>query len=212
MYNLADTGPGWGMQNISSIKDYVNLHVSWDVPKGPWHDKIERQPNHIDMWTPEDDTLYFSTTPKDIAVSFMGSLDKYQDRLGALQTMLGIQGCWIGGGQRKGMLSPSQYAEVIRRSKIGINFSLSQTGVFHQAKGRIFEYTACGSMLMDTPNPCTRQFFTPGLEYVEFDSAKDLADKVKILFGETMDNVKLLQTRGLDVSTITGQPNIIGTS
>lgn len=175
-----DTGPSHGIQTIAQIKDAVDLHVSWDVPKGAWHDQLTRESNHIDMWTPEDSSLYYPTSHKDIKASFMGSIDKYRDRIEGLQTLHAqVPDCWIGGGQRRGMLTPSQYAEVIRRSKIGINFSLSQTGVFHQAKGRIFEYTACGGLLLDNPNPCTQQFYKAGEEYVEYTSGADLVEKIK---------------------------------
>lgn len=175
-----DTGPTFGMQTIDQIRDSVNLHVSWDCPKGYWHERVTRHPNHIDMWTPEDGSLYYPTSHKDIKVSFMGSLEKYNDRIQVLPILhQEFPDCWIGGGQRRGKLTPSQYAEIIRRSKIGINFSLSQTGVFHQAKGRIFEYTACGGLLMDNPNPCTQQFFKAGEEYVEYNSPSDLVEKIK---------------------------------
>ena len=57
-----DTGPTWGMQTIKEISGAVDLHVSWDYPTS-WHEAFKpsgpREPNHIDLWTPEDDNEPF---------------------------------------------------------------------------------------------------------------------------------------------------------
>jgi len=100
----------------------------------------------------------------------------------------------IGGGQRTGKLSPSQYAEVVRRSQIGVNFPLSQAGVFWQAKGRIFEYTACGALLFDMKNPATSDFFVPGADFVEFENFDDLSDKLKHYLNNPEERLKIAQS------------------
>jgi glycosyltransferase involved in cell wall biosynthesis len=173
-----DTGPGWGLQTIQDLKDDVHLHVSYDSPKSPYHDSYPKLKNHIETWTPEDDTLFYKIENKDIDVSFLGSLNLYRDRIGYLNILKDKCPMVISGGQRQVKLSPEQYASLIRRSKIGINFPLSQTGVFWQAKGRIFEYTACGSMLLDMVNPATASFFEPNKDYIEFNSPEDLIEKI----------------------------------
>jgi hypothetical protein len=176
-----DTGPGWGFGTILEIGKRIDLNVSWDNPRSPWHDAQPKPANYLNLWTPEDASLYYFHPYKDIDVSFLGSTDKYIDRGLFLQHLIKNKKdikLFISGGQREGKLTPEQYAEVVKRSKIGINFSLSQTGVFHQAKGRIFEYTSCGGFLLDSANPSTADFFIPNEEYVPFHNPEDLMNKI----------------------------------
>jgi spore maturation protein CgeB len=126
---------------------------------------------------PRDKTLYFKQE-QDIPASFIGSL-RYNDRAiycSYLQECL--KDVLITGGQREKKFPPEDYASLIRRSKIGINFSASPAG-FWQTKGRIFEILASGSMLVESANPSTRLLFEPNKEYIEFYSPEDLVEKVK---------------------------------
>ena len=173
-----DTGPDWGLKSIEQIGNSVDYHFSWDNPKGPFHEK-EKLPNHLTLWTPEDPTLFDFDSRKDIDVSFLGSIDMYRDRIETLNLLHNKIKLVVSGGQRAAKLSPYQYASIIRRSKIGINFALSQTGVFWQAKGRIFEYTASGGLLLDSRNPCTPDYFRPGIDYIEFSTVQDIIDIVQ---------------------------------
>lgn len=190
-----DTGPTWGMQTVSEIADSVDLHVSWDCPDD-WHQSFQpknpRQPNHIDLWTPEDDSMFYYSEDKTIDVSFLGSIDKYSDRLGILPALKeNFPNIVISGGQRTSKLTPSKYAEIVRSSKIGINFPMSQTGVFSQAKGRIFEYTSCNSLLIDFNNSSTKRFFKPQEEYVSVNSKEELIEKVKFYLNNKEERLRI---------------------
>ena len=73
-----DTGPTWGMQTMAAIGEKVSLHVSWDNPRSQFHDNTPRVSNYLNLWTPEDNTLFrfLDFDKKDIDVSFLGSTDK----------------------------------------------------------------------------------------------------------------------------------------
>lgn len=195
-----DTGPDWGLKTARELAPYVDLQVSWDNPRsvgGHWdniYNKELRPANHIDMWTPEDECLYFYEPNKTIDVSWVGSVNNYRDR----STFYDIVkknnlNIFMSGGQRQGKLTPHEYAKVIRTSKIGINFPLSQTGVFYQAKGRIFEYTACGGLLFECPNPSTDDFFTPDKDYVAFTNYQELFDKLEYYLGHEQERLDIAE-------------------
>jgi len=174
-----DTSPVWGLKNIESMgPDVVDLHVVQDCPRGPYHHGFSHVSNCIELWTPQDEYLFHPENNKTIDVSFMGSVDKYRDRMGSLDALKQL-GAFVSGGQRVSGISLYEYAEIIRRSKISINFALSQTGVFYQSKNRIFEITASETMLMDVPNLSTDRFFVPNLEYIPFNSIRDLSEKLR---------------------------------
>ncbi len=188
-----DTGPSWGLQTIESLKEHVDLHVSYDNPRSDYHDRYPKIDNHISLWTPEDDSLFHDRDDKVYDVTFMGTLNLYRDRIDYLNIIKDRCPISISGGQRSAKLSPEQYASVIRKSKIGINFPISQTGVFYQAKGRIFEYTACKSLLMDMENPSTRDFFVPNKDYVEFVSPDDLINKINYYLKHEEERLKIAE-------------------
>lgn len=189
-----DTGPSWGMQTIQEIGDSVHLHVSEDFPKGPYHETFPARTDHMMLWTPEDPCYFYYEENKDIDVSFIGSVNMYRDRMTLLEQLKGRLNLFISGGQRTTKLSPYEYAELIRRSKIGLNFAMSQTGVFWQAKGRIFEYAACGTLFLDMPNPSTRHFFRPNIDYVEYYNAVDIIDKVTYYLANTEERLNIVKS------------------
>jgi len=177
-FHWPDTGPGWGTDTIKLLENDANLHVSWDNPNSSFHDNFKFPANHINLWVPQDPTYFYRDSHQGIGASFVGST-RYRDR----QILLGYAqkeypDLLICGGQREANLSPELYAEIIRQSRIGLNFSLSPAG-FYQTKGRVFEILASCSMLLEFKNPSTAKLFTPNEDYVEFESGKELVDKIK---------------------------------
>lgn len=173
-----DSGPGYGIETIKSFGDTVGLNVSIDYPVGPHINNYQPLKNHIFLWTPQDENLYRKGEKKDIPISFVGT-KKYPDRnyyLGLIQQ--NFPQIYISGGQRETRLNPEEYAKIFRRSRISLNFSLSETRVFYQLKGRPFECTASGTLLIESKNPSTSAFFEPGKEYIEFDGPEDLIGKI----------------------------------
>jgi spore maturation protein CgeB len=82
------------------------------------------------------------------------------------------------GGLREHFISIDKYTEILRRSRISLNFSHSALGT-HQVKGRVFESLFSGALLMENDNEETKRFFTPMVDYVTFESKDDLVDKVR---------------------------------
>lgn len=182
----------WACDLIKSM-DYVDLHVSW-CSEAP-DDEI-LGPNHIWMWSPEDETLYFEDI-KTTDVSFIGSIGGYANVRKDYIDFLLSKGIKVitGGGQRENKLSPEEYARLIRKSRININFSSSAKIGTHQCKGRVFESLASGTLLLESKNECTRRRFTPGKHYVEFDSPESLLERVKY-FIENNEEREIISNNG----------------
>jgi glycosyltransferase involved in cell wall biosynthesis len=187
-----DTGPGWGTETIKIIKDLGDLHVSWDNPCSEYHDRQIPEKNHVNLWVPQDKSLFYKQEEQDIQVSFIGS-PRYYDRQVLLNELIRANiKLVIQGGQREGKLSPEHYAQLIRRSKIGLNFSLSPANFF-QTKGRVFEILACGSMLLEYKNPATAKLFTPNIDYIEFENSIDLINKIKYFSENEEERAKIAE-------------------
>lgn len=130
--------------------------------------------------TADPDFFFRMTIRKTIDVSFLGSMDdsrwplrrEYTDFLKAS----GVEVVTTG-GQRGERLEVSDYASLMNRSKICLNFCRDAAG-FTNLKSRVFEVTACGSMLMEDWNGDTAELFKLGEEFVVFNSKEDLLRKV----------------------------------
>lgn len=177
-----DTGysdSGWGIPQIEQLGDAVDLNISWDNPSSPFHDQYKYPNNHVHLFVPQDPKLFYKTENRDIGISFIGGINN-EERHGYLSHAINTHKLPIvvKGGQRNEKLSEEQYAQLIRRSKISINFPWSN-GSFWQTKGRIFEVFAVGGLLMERKNPSTPKLFIPNKDYVEYDSPDDFVEKVK---------------------------------
>ena len=143
--------------------------------------RVADRAKYLTAWTPQDPTLYFaSDDERPIDVSFIGSIANYPDRQRALAA-LAAAGIAVarGGGQAEGALSMEDYAGVLRRSKIVLNFAkpVFEYPVF-QCKGRTIEATLSGALLFEQANPETAHWLTPDVHYVAFDDERDLVSKV----------------------------------
>jgi len=180
----------WAFNRINELSNISDLHVSWDNPTSNFHNSIIKCKNHINLWVPQDSSMFFNDIDKNIDVSFIGS-DRYMDRnyfLNILKSRCPY--VIIRGGQREEKLSPEMYASLIRKSKIGINFSISPAQ-FYQTKGRIFEILASGSMLLEYKNPATEKLFIDGTDYISFDSPDTLIQNIEYFLNNEDERLKI---------------------
>ena len=139
---------------------------------------------YLDSWTPQDPAIFHGgevNGGRPIDVSFVGSVARYPDRKLAVG-MLAAAGIPIyqGGGETEDPLTIDDYADVLRRSKICLNFSRPMFGEPNsQCKGRTVEVTLCGGMLLEQENPETEKWFKPGVDYVPFSDERDLVAKTR---------------------------------
>jgi hypothetical protein len=165
------------MQVADSLAPYAALNLVLDTAayKTAFPDKFRP------MWTPQDTRYFYNPRgAREIDVCFLGSMAGYQDRLVELTTLRN-QGIAVfqGGGQREQALPLPVYANVLQRSKICLSFPLLRGDpTLVQAKGRIFEVTLCGALLLDAANDQTSRWFTPGEDYASFRDGEDLLQKI----------------------------------
>jgi hypothetical protein len=160
-----------------SLSFYSSVSVTLDTSESP----VANKDKFLPMWTPQDVRHYYNpNAPRDIDVCFLGSVQGYTDRLAGIEALKynGIEVMHLG-GQRENPLPLEAYTSVMQRAKICLSFPRYRGAPMIQAKGRIFEATLCGAMLMDADNDQTKRWFTPGEHYVSFTDERDLVEKVK---------------------------------
>ena len=84
------------------------------------------------------------------------------------------------GGQAEDPLSQEDYGNILRASKITVNFSrpvFDEEGF--QCKGRVIEALSCGTLLLEQKNPETERWLIPGRDYADFADEREMIDKAK---------------------------------
>jgi len=123
--------------------------------------------------------FYGKEQKRDIGVSFVGSIADWPRRaeyIGFLREH-GVK-ITTRGGQNFDLISPEEYAGIIKRSKISLNFCLHTGETFPQVKGRVFEVTACRTLLIEDEGTETRRFFDEGKDFVMVRSKEEMLEQV----------------------------------
>src|SRR5581483_5085526 len=106
-----DCGPGWGVQTIQELGDIPNLNVVWDNPRSPFHDSVKKPASWLELWVPQDSSMFYRKILQHTPISFVGS-DRYPDRvvfLNYFKSKLPEYVRYLRGGQREEKLSPESY-------------------------------------------------------------------------------------------------------
>lgn len=171
-----DTVWPWIFDNLKKVNEYADLHTSHDFPSEEVKTFISPK-KIVTLGTPQDPTLFTYSCVKDIDVSFIGTM--YGTRpafIKAIEKTVGISS-YIGQGSRVTGMSLSEYASIMKRSKIVINLTMSPAGK-QQLKGRSFEAMACNSLLLEENNNETSKCFSKFEDYDVFDTPESLVGNI----------------------------------
>lgn len=167
---------------LNKVVSGIDVHIVVDNPSLYFIDvKEEYKRRLLTLWPPEDDHLYHPPKNgiRDIPASFLGQASSYRSyRTEVIDYLkeIGVPG-FFRTNDRNSQVSHAEYADIMRRSKISINFSLSVNS--HQFKSRILEILLSGTLLMESENEQIKKLFTPMVDYVPFSSKEDLVEKIR---------------------------------
>lgn len=143
--------------------------------------KIENGRRVISMWTPQTPRLFQKMVPKEIDLAFLGQISNYRSNraeyIDHLKESLTELKLYFSTNDRAKQPSHSEYASILSRSKMSVNFSYSVDG--HQLKGRVFDVMLAGGLLFESENTQISQLFCPMEDYVPFTSKEDLVAKIR---------------------------------
>lgn len=97
----------------------------------------------------------------------------------------------IPGHRFNNRLSNEEYAACIKDAKIVINWCRHVSGKWFQAKGRIFESTLAGAMLLCEACDPVNHWLQPYVDYVPFDTNEDLVRKAKYYLEHEDERLKI---------------------
>ena len=147
---------------------------------------------YLPLWSPQDPRVFYNTgMVRDIDVSFLGSLNGHPYRTSCITALRDASIKVLHtGGQRESRILIKDYADITRQSKIVLNFSETPDGKT-QLKGRVFEATFSGAMLLESENFETKNFFSVSDEYISFADEKSLVDEVRYYLSHEEERSKI---------------------
>lgn len=188
---------------IAAIADSLAPYSTVSIALDTSDPQVSNKDKFLSLWTPQDTRHFFNAhAVRDIDVCFLGSMHGYTDRIVGVEALKynGIEVMQMG-GQRERPLSLEAYVNVLQRAKICLNFAKHRGQPFVQAKGRIFEATLCGALLMDADNSQTKKWYSPGEHYISFKDERDLVEKVKHYLNNDGERGSIAQAGWLKAST-----------
>lgn len=147
---------------------------------------------YLNLWAPCDPRIFRDPdAERDLDVSHVGSQDAFPRRIKTIAALKSEGIDVIAGGgmgtRNDRRLSQRDYARILQRSRMSLNFSWASEGMPpawyplfpDQLKGRVFEIMSCGAMLLESENSQIQRFFIPYEDYVPWSSESDLLDKIR---------------------------------
>lgn len=176
-----------------SVCPYVDMNVVMDMTTPA---KTQFNDKYIYMWYPLDQRLFNCCLNKerDIDICFLGTiLPQFSDRIHYLSLLenTGYKVYVRTGVYRDNPLTIEEYAELLKRSKIALNFTMLPQYQCHQNKTRTTEVMHCGAMLLESENEHTRTRYIEGQDYVSFNSFEDLTAKIDYYLNHDDERIKI---------------------
>jgi hypothetical protein len=166
-------------KKVQPLPDWIDAHVVVDNPKLTYADTADpRFERVLQLWPPQDESLYHPGSARDIPLSFLGQVSAFRSyRREVVDHLIEerISG-HFSTRERDEQVTHAEYAALMRRSKMSLNFSYSVST--HQLKSRVLEVLFSGALLLESENDQTRRLFTPMKDYVPFSSKEDLVTKI----------------------------------
>ena len=156
---------------------YITCNVVLDSGKSYLNSLYDEK--YLPLWTPQDPRIFYNPNKgRDINLSFLGTMIGRKDREDGIN-FLGARELPVYqmGGQREKFLTIEEYADVLQRSVITLNFSFNSQ--WHQLKGRIFEALLCGACLVESKNDEITKYFSEGEHFYGFRHTEELRDVIR---------------------------------
>jgi len=194
--------------SVGKILDNIDVHVIMENPLlrfAPtiFGEKLAKK--SLAAFSPFDPMQSLSGS-RDIEVAFFGQTGDYRGvRRKYLSYLLGSGvALYYSAYSKEQQSTHDEYYEILKKTKIGINFSMSVSG--HQLKARVFEVMHSGAMLLEERNDQIAAYFTEDLDYVAFSNEKEMLEKIQYYLQHDEERLAIARSGYLKVrSNFTGR-------
>jgi len=134
----------------------------------------------LSQWACNEFDYFPGQKAKDIDICFVGR--PYGHRADFIRALseAGLHVDVYGAGWRDNKEIPfTEMIDILRRSKIALNFSLASQGTRNQLKARFFEIPACGTFMLTEPADGMESYLSRGKHYDIFDRPDVLINKAR---------------------------------
>lgn len=191
-----DTVYSAAIRRAETLLDFCKFHL---VTEGCFLFYVVKDPTrYLGLWPPRNSDLFYDAgeEQRDIPISFIGGLQRpgldRGQKIERLRKKGNIDVFHLGGQRTETKVPFEEYASLIRRSKISLNFPAGE-GI-SQLNARTMETMLSGSMLLEDLNLETLRLFTPGIDYIAFSGHNDLVSKCQDYMNNDEERIKIAQS------------------
>jgi len=189
--------------SVGKILDNIDVHVIMENPLlrfAPTNLGEKLAKKSLAAFSPFDPMQSLNGS-RDIEVAFFGQTGDYRGvRRKYLNHLLGSGvALYYSAYSKEQQSTQDEYYEILKKTKIGINFSMSVSG--HQLKARVFEVMHSGAMLLEERNDQIAAYFTEDLDYVAFSNEKEMLEKIQYYLQHDEERLAIARNGYLKVRT-----------
>lgn len=148
----------------------VNIDGNSHWPKNPWD---------LTLLCPIDATYYKASPVKDIHFGFQGG-HASPSRIGIIEALTKQAGLQIG-VRNETMGTYQSFADFMLRCQVTLNLGRTGSGQAFHVKSRVLEAGYARCFLFEQAGSPIADWFVPNVDYVSFETADDLTEKLKAL-------------------------------
>jgi spore maturation protein CgeB len=170
----------WRYEETRSVWELFNLVVTTDKNGHEKRNKEGFSNVFLSQWACNHFMYKKLNLPKTYDVSFVGRCYGERDNFVNTLKKEGINIATFGQGWENGSrVSQADLIRIFNQSKISLEISFASKGDEIQIKGRDFEASGCGSLLLTKDTEEIARYFIPGEEIITYQDANDAAEKIK---------------------------------
>ena len=170
----------WRYEETRPVWELFNHIVTTD--KNGHEKRIEEGFNNVllSQWACNHFLYRNLNLPRIYDVSFVGRCYGERQNFIDILKKRGINIATFGQGwENDSRISQADMIKIYNQSKISLNISFASKSNKIQIKGRDFEASGCGSLLITKDAEEIAKYFTPGEEIITYKDANDAAEKIK---------------------------------
>lgn len=197
------TDDSWKFRQASRyFAGHVDLHVTTDPSTESAAQSLGLGNVFLSQWAASSNALVEPRPARDCRydVSFVGSLYGYRSEWISILKTAGFDVSCFGHGTAHGVVDAAEIPRIIRDSRISLNFSgeghsitAAHSAANRQIKARTFEVPGSGGFLLTEAAPGLNRYFAIGEEIADFESPKDMTDRVQYFLQHPQERDRIAQ-------------------
>lgn len=164
------------------LQEYQDKNVFDLVANLDGNPEWPKRSKDITLWQVTDEEFFKEKLVKDIRIGFAGGTGSKhrRDMLDVLKKKCDL----VIAERFETWGTYKHFADFMKRCQMTVNFPETGSGRAYHLKNRVLEAGFAGVCLFEKKNPVTELYFTPNVDYVQYETLDELVDRINLISPE----------------------------